>query len=160
MTTKKTSARRKKSSAAPAPASGNWDPNRQSFWQGRPYVELQLRKALLDPDARILTSRDPKAQAATKLLKTLNSPEGFEKWQLPFSFFDPTNMYVTVGRPGAHVPLHSHNEGAGMRLILEGSITFNGRRLTEGDWMYIPKGKRYEFTVGGRGVKLFASYAC
>ncbi|MGE5049056.1 MAG: hypothetical protein ACM3PC_10830 [Deltaproteobacteria bacterium] len=137
-----------------------WDPNRVSFDKGRPYVEQQLRKARLDPDAAIMTSRDPKAIKAKGLLKTLNSPPGFEKWQLPFSFFHPTNFYVTVGKPGSRVPSHSHDEGAGMRFILDGSITFNGKRLGPGDWVYIPKGMAYRFTVGRRGVTLLADYAC
>jgi hypothetical protein len=142
------------------PRSPNWEPNRRSFYQGRPYVELQLKKAGLDPDAGIFTSRDAKAQSAMRLLKTLNSPPGFEKWQLPFAFFNPTNSYITVGEPDSKVKPHAHKEGSGMRFILEGSFVLNGQNLMAGDWFYIPEGAEYSFTTGHRGVKLFASYEC
>ena len=144
----------------PAQPVSHWDPNKTSFEKGRPYVELQLKRARLNPDAQILTSRDPKAKKAQSLLKTLNSPPGFQKWQLPFSFFHPTNVYVASGKPGATVPSHSHDEGAGMRFIIQGSLTIHGKRLGPGDWMYIPKGLPYSFKVGPKGVRFVAKYEC
>ena len=153
-------ARKKKRTTAKAAEETHWDPNRQSFDQGRPYVLKQLKAAGLKPDSRIFTSRDPKAQAAMKRLKTLNSPDGFEKWQLPFSFLHPTNLYITVGKPGATVEEHSHDEGAGMRFILDGTATYNGKTLKTGDWIYVPKGESYALKAGPRGVKLLADYAC
>jgi hypothetical protein len=151
---------KKKEKSAKTEIASDWDPNKTSFEKGRPYVELQLKKAGLDPDAGILTSKDPKARKALSLLKTLNAPRGFEKHQLPFSFFHPTNLYVASGKAGSTVPSHSHDEGAGMRFIIKGSLTINGKRLGPGDWIYIPKGKPYSLKVGPKGVQFVADYAC
>ena len=137
-----------------------WSPNELSFAEGRPYVEARLREAGLDPDAGIFTSRDPKAKKAMQLLETMNSPRGFRKWQLPFSFFSPTNLYITMGEPGVSVRKHSHNEGAGMRFILQGSLSLNRKRLDPGEWAYIPRGEPYSLKVGPEGVRMLADYAC
>src|SRR5688500_18855880 len=80
-----------------------WNPNSQSFDEGRPYVEQQLKKVGLRLDAGILTSKDAKAKKLRKLLAINNTPPGFTKWQLPFAFLEPTNTYVTEGKPGASV---------------------------------------------------------
>jgi hypothetical protein len=138
----------------------DWQPNSTSFWEGQPHVQSVLKKAGLDPDARVVTSRDPAAKRALELLETKNVPPGFKKWQLPFSLYGPSNAYLTVGTPKTHVPPHAHKEGAGYRLIVDGSIHVKDKELTAGDWMYVPKGEPYGYTVGLRGVTLFASYQC
>ena len=69
-------------------------------------------------------------------------------------------MFISVGAPGIKVPNHSHDEGAGIRFIMNGSITYKGKELTGGDWMYIPKGIEYEFEVGHLGVTMCYCYCC
>jgi quercetin dioxygenase-like cupin family protein len=138
----------------------DWDPNRTTFEEGQPHLKAVMRRVGLDPDAQILTSRDPVAQEIHQQLQTQNVPAGFRKWQLPFSIYNPSNVYITVGEPNAKVPRHAHVHGEGYRVIIEGSILYEGKELTAGDWMYIPKGQPYSFEVGPRGVTLMAGYAC
>src|SRR5687768_9879387 len=107
-----------------------------------------LAEAKLDPDAQILTSRDPRSKKLKKLLETSNVPPGFKKYQLPFSFHKPSNQYMTVGKANAEVKSHAHEDGAGLRVVLEGSITYRGKVLKKGDWMYIPAGTAYAYRVG------------
>jgi hypothetical protein len=39
------------------------------------------------------------------------------------------------------------------------SIIFDGRELTAGDWMHIPKGVRYSFKVGPKGATINVAVA-
>jgi hypothetical protein len=136
-----------------------WNPNSQTFEQGRPYVEKQLKAAGLGYD-KIVTSKDPRAKKLRQLLSTNNAPRGFKKFQLPFAFFQPTNMYVTEGAPGAEVAEHAHTEGPGMRYIVEGSIKLGRHTLGPGDWVYIPAGAAYSFRVGRKRARMVATYQC
>ena len=71
-----------------------------------------------------------------------NVPGGFTKWQLPVLLTRPSQMFVTVAEPGLKVGEHSHDEGDGIRFIAGGSITFEDKELSGGDWMFIPAGNR------------------
>jgi hypothetical protein len=138
-----------------------WNPNGTTFEEGQVLLKKALHCVGLDPDATLFTSRDPVAQELKKILKTSNVPEGFEKWQLPFSLYEPSNVFLSQGEPYAKVPTHWHAHGAGYRVILQGSITLGeGTELTTGDWMYVPKAHPYSFEVGAKGVLMVAGYAC
>jgi hypothetical protein len=47
-----------------------------------------------------------------------------------------------------------------VRFIISGSIKYNGIELTAGDWMFVPKGEEYEFTVGPLGASMAYCYQC
>jgi hypothetical protein len=74
-----------------------WNPNGTTFEEGQVLLKKALHCVGLDPDATLFTSRDPVAQELKKILKTSNVPEGFEKWQLPFSLYEPSNVFLPGG---------------------------------------------------------------
>jgi hypothetical protein len=93
---------------------GKWDPNRISFEEGQPHLRNAMKQVGLDPDAQVLTSRDPISREISSLLETPNGPPGFRKWQSPFSLYNPSNAYVTEGEPNAKVPTHSASSRRGL----------------------------------------------
>ena len=120
---------------------------------------LSVRGIQID-QGRIVTSRDADMAGLREALMVPNLPEGFHKWQVPVSHDGPTHLFITVADPGATVPNHAHNDGANARFIASGSITFQGKELTAGDWMFIPAGAEYSFTVGPYGAMMLGSYQC
>lgn len=136
-----------------------FDPNSVTFAEGEVRVERALKQARFDIDRAIVTSRDPAARRMRETLAVTNVPKGFRKWQLPI-VLDRSQLFVSIGEPNAVVAEHSHNEGAGIRFIVGGSIIYKSKELTAGDWMYIPAGKRYSFTVGLDGATMCYCYCC
>jgi quercetin dioxygenase-like cupin family protein len=134
-------------------------PNQTPFQACLTRIEKATKKIGFDPDKRIVTSRDEAAQSLRKALRTQNVPKGFEKWQLPVSL-EGAVMFISVAAPNVKVPEHTHNEGAGLRFIASGSITYKDTELNAGDWMYIPKGAKYSFQVGALGATMFYCYHC
>ena len=135
-------------------------PNTVTFAQGVQRAETACKASGLDLNSNIVTSRDSKVKKVLSDLMVANVPKGFTKVQLPVVFDGPSQTYMSFGAPNTKVPLHSHDEGAGIRVIMFGSIVFNGQELSAGDWMYIPAGKKYEFEVGPMGVGVFYCYRC
>lgn len=135
-------------------------PNALTFAQGVQRVEGANKKAGFDYKSKITTSRDKGAVSATKSLIVSNVPGGFKKFQLPVVIDGASQVFLSVGAPDTKVPAHSHDEGDGLRFITSGSIIYNGQELTAGDWMYIPKGKKYSFEVGPHGATMFYCYQC
>jgi hypothetical protein len=136
-----------------------FDPNSVTFAEGEVRVERALKRARVNINRGIITSKDRAAVKLTKTLAIKNVPKGFTKWQLPF-VLDRSQAYVTVGKPNAVVGKHSHDEGAGVRFIMQGSIVYKNRELGPGDWMYIPAGAKYDFRVGSDGVTMCYCYCC
>jgi hypothetical protein len=136
-----------------------FDPNQVTFDEGLKRIQAAVRKVGLHEN-RVLTSQDRQVVDAQSLLMVTNVPGGFTKWQLPVYLDKPSQMFVTLAAPNAEVPEHSHNEGAGIRFIAGGSIIYNGKELTAGDWMYIPAGARYSFKVGPLGATMCYCYCC
>ena len=136
-----------------------FDPNSVTFEQGAARVQAATKRVGLDVDQRIVTSRDPKARELRSVLRVRNVPQGFAKWQLPI-VLDRAQLFMTVGAANAKVEEHSHDEGAGIRFIVSGSIRYGGHELTAGDWMYIPAGARYGFEVGDLGAVMCYCYSC
>lgn len=134
-------------------------PNSMTFAEGVRRLQTAASSAGLAAD-KILTSRDNPVQHAVKNLMVTNVPAGFTKWQLPVYLDGPSQQFFSYAAPNTNVPEHSHDEGDGLRIILSGSITYNGVELQEGDWMYIPKGSPYSFKVGPRGAGMFYCYEC
>lgn len=149
-----------KSRKRPAAPTAKWTPGGTSFEAGEAYFKRSLREAGLDPDEGVFTSRDAPARKAIERLRVSSVPPGFKKWQLPFASYQPSNFYMTVGKPNALVESHAHEHGAGFRVILTGSLTLGGKKLGMGDWFYVPKGLPYAYKVGREGVQLMAGYEC
>lgn len=146
---------------------GEFDPNRLSFARCARRIAEAIRKVGLEPDkagfkheGRILTSRDEPMARLTEELRVDNVPAGFQKWQLPFFVDHPTHLFVTLAEPGATAPPHSHKEGDGIRFIVGGSIIYEDKELTAGDWMFVPAGAQYSFKAGRMGAAMCYCYAC
>jgi hypothetical protein len=137
-----------------------FNPNALTFDQGIERINNALKKADVRIGKEIVTSRNPSVRKVTNALLVSNVPNGFKKWQLPIHFDRPSQFFLSIGAPDTDVPAHSHDEGDGVRFIIGGSIVFDGVELTEGDWMYIPKGKPYQFKVGPGGVSMCYCYQC
>lgn len=138
-----------------------FDPNRADFRECIEAVEKALETVHLKMGADFLTSRDQYSAKLRKQLGTDNLPDdqAFQKWQLPF-ILDRTNWFVTVAAPGAVTPKHSHDQGAGVRFILGGSVTINGVDYHGGDWLYLPAGTPYDYVAGPMGAIIMAGYQC
>lgn len=147
-------------------------PNRLTRMQGVQRIQSALKRAGITLGKRVITSRDADMTRLREALRVTNIPKGFQKYQLPVilrcadkvSFTntdaDGVQFFVTLAQPHAKVGKHSHNEGAGLRFIAGGSITYKNQELTSGDWMYIPKGAAYEFNVGPQGAVICYCYCC
>ncbi|MBI5434422.1 MAG: hypothetical protein HZA52_16430 [Planctomycetes bacterium] len=134
-----------------------FNPNKLTFDENTQRVAAALEKAKGKLRSRILTSKDRDAVKLANLLAIDNIPDGFRKWQLPF-VMESSQLFISVGNPGAVMKKHSHKEGAGIRFIAGGSILYNGQELVAGDWMFIPRGKPYSFQVGPFGATM--CYCC
>ena len=136
-----------------------FQPNRLTFDDGVKMLQAAAKEAGVQ-EGEILTSQDISVKKATELLSISNVPGGFTKWMLPVYLDGPSQQYFSYSAPGVVVPRHSHDEGDGLRVILHGQITYKDITLRAGDWMFIPKGKPYEFSVGPQGVGMFYCYRC
>jgi hypothetical protein len=138
-----------------------FDPNRHSFQACIARIEKAIKAARLKTARRIVTSKDkgiPDIMGGA--LKVTNVPKGFMKWQLPVYMKEPTHLFVSVAQPGAKSPVHSHNDGDGLRFIATGSIRYGDKELSAGDWMYIPARAKYSFQTGPVGAVMFYCYSC
>lgn len=140
-------------------ADTKFDPNRLSFDEGVERIRRVVEEVGLSPDT-IVTSRDDAALKAMDTLAVDNVPEGFRKWQLPVYLDCASQMYISVGEPEVEVPRHAHEDGDGIRFIAGGSIIYEGKELSAGDWMFIPKGEPYSFEVGRFGAVMCYCYCC
>ena len=136
-----------------------FNPNQLTFEQGIERIKRGVEKYGLKA-GHVVTSRDEVADRLRRSLRVDNVPEGFRKWQLPVYLKQPSQLFITVAEPGATAPPHSHDEGDGVRFIVSGSIRYEGKELTAGDWMFIPAKARYSFTVGALGAVMCYCYCC
>jgi quercetin dioxygenase-like cupin family protein len=126
-------------------------PQELSFEQGSERIHGALRKAKLDMENTIVTSRDPWAAQMREELRMTNQPSGVEMWQLPV-VLNQSLLFMQVLAPGAEVPQHAHVRSAVFRLVISGSIVYDGKELKAGDWMYVPQGQSYSFAAGSAGA--------
>jgi hypothetical protein len=129
-------------------------------YQGVLRARQALKNAGVEIGSEIISSKDEKIMAAQDELKGLNMPDGIDKWQLPVVVGGsrPVYFFITVGTPNAVVPAHVHDDDNIWRLIVSGSIIFRDVELKQGDWLYIPKGKGYTYTVGAMGCIILHTY--
>jgi hypothetical protein len=135
-----------------------FDPNRMTFEQGLERIRRAVKKVGLKVDGQIITSRDAGVSELRTILGTNNVPKGFQKWQLPVFLACQSQLFITLAEPFAKSPRHAHKEGDGIRFIASGSIIYEGKELTSGDWMFIPKGKPYSFEAGPFGATMCYCY--
>lgn len=140
-------------------ADTTFNPNRLTFEEGVERIQRAVEEAELSRDT-IVTSRDYAALKAMDLLTVDNVPTGFRKWQLPVFLNCASQLYISVGEPGIKVPRHAHEEGDGIRFIAGGSIIYEDKELSAGDWMFIPAGQPYSFEVGRVGAIMCYCYCC
>jgi hypothetical protein len=93
-------------------------------------------------------------------LKVTNVPSGVKKWQLPIVLDGKTGFYISAWQADTVIPKHSHEEGAGIRFVLEGSVLYGNVELVTGDWIYIPGGVEYSLGAGERGAVVISGYEC
>jgi hypothetical protein len=122
-------------------------------------VKEQLARMNLNTK-KVMTSRDPTVVAMLDALETKTMPSGFVQHQLPVLLPGDGAMYfITRGQPNAKFPRHRHDRDDGLRVILDGSLIYDGVELLAGDWFYVPRGCAYEFQVGATGCSVFHAYA-
>ena len=126
-------------------------PQELTFEQGSERIREALRKAEVDIENTIVTSRDPWAERLREELRMTNQPSGVAMWQLPV-VLNQSLLFLQVLEPGAQVPEHEHVRAAVFRLVISGSIHYDGKELTAGDWMYVPRGQSYSFSAGSAGA--------
>ncbi len=141
-------------------AEQTFDPNTKSLAGCIELIQAAIGKTGFQVEGRIVTSRDEEMEGLRKELGTTNVPDGFRKWQLPVYLNGASTLFVTVADSGAYAPPHAHEEGDGIRFIAGGSITYDGKELGQGDWMFIPAGREYSFTVGPYGAIMCYCYCC
>lgn len=137
-----------------------FDPNQLSFAQGLERIERASKQTGIKLERRILTSRDPEVAKLTHVLGVTNIPDGFQKWQLPVYLNAPSQLFISSAAPNATVAAHAHRDGDGIRFIVAGSILYRDQELTAGDWMFIPSGMEYSFSVGRLGATMCYCYCC
>lgn len=113
------------------------------------YTTEELRAAGFGPEP--ITSFDEKAKAARDLLR-VDTPfgSGIEKWQLPVNMIE-MRVYETVFPPDTVVEPHVHPEntaddpGGSLRIVVRGSLDYDGHTFGPGDWFFVPNGVPYTF---------------
>ncbi|MDX0451744.1 hypothetical protein GOC55_30455 [Sinorhizobium medicae] len=136
-----------------------FNPNSKSLAQCIAEIE-QFRISRNLDNKQIITSRDVPDLWKAKELAVSNVPGGFNKIILPFYTDGAATFYISSAGPYVKVPRHSHDEGNGIRIIMSGSIFWDGLELQASEWMYLKAGAPYEFEVGPRGVSIFYCYQC
>ena len=136
-----------------------FDPNAVTFAEGEVRVQRALKRAGVNIRERIVTSKDPAARKLAEVLQVRNVPKGFTKYQLPI-VMERSQLFISSAEPNVKAGKHSHDEGDGIRFIVSGSIRYNGQTLGAGDWMFIPAGLPYSFTVGPEGALMAYCYSC
>jgi hypothetical protein len=135
-------------------------PTHITFAEGKERINEALMKVGHALGSRILTSRDREAVELCNLLAVAKGqiPNGFVKWQLPF-YLDGGQFFITSAEAGRDVSEHSHDND-GVRIIMSGSVFFDDIELNAGDWMFIPKDKKYSLKIGPLGAQMCYCYCC
>ena len=111
-----------------------------TFEEGVSRVNTAIEGVGLKPGAflsKIVTSQDPTGKKLEEALTVDKVPDNYDKWQLPVYWVGTgAQFFITVIPPGENIPSHSHDEGPGIRFIIQGSIEYDGQELHSGDWMF------------------------
>jgi len=112
--------------------------------------EIQQKGLAVDG---VVTSFDEVAKKAeSELVVDAPFADGIHKWQLPINL-PGFRVVMTRFPPGTVVKAHQHPSIPGfsscgqLRVVVKGSITYDGKVYGPGDWFYIPNGIAYSFTT-------------
>lgn len=123
--------------------------------KGAKRIKAALRKHKVSSAKRVTTSRDAGMNELKKTLKRSRSsmPPGVEQWQVPVTLGQRKDVLVFTGRmkPGAKVPVHTHKHDV-FRVVVSGSVKYEGKTLKAGDWMHVPAGQSYAMEAGPKGA--------
>jgi hypothetical protein len=115
------------------------------------YTREELRARGIVPGP--VSSLDPDTEARQALLP-IGAPfaNGVQKFELPIDML-PLRVAKVIFPPGSVVRKHVHPRhsieapGGGLRIVVSGSILYEGREYRSGDWFFVPNGQPYEFTT-------------
>ena len=99
----------------------------------------------------VVTSFDEVARRAEEELR-VGAPfaKTAKKWQLPIDVMG-FRIIKTVFPPDTIILPHTHSvldpdvKSGGFRMVVKGSITFEGQKFEPGDWFFVPNGTPYSF---------------
>jgi quercetin dioxygenase-like cupin family protein len=101
----------------------------------------------------VVTSFDKVAKKAeSELVVDAPFADDIQKWQLPINL-PGFRVVMTRFPPGTVVKVHKHPSIPGfsrcgqLRVVVKGSIIYDGKVYKSGDWFYIPNGIAYSFTT-------------
>jgi hypothetical protein len=141
-----------------------WQPDESLFEsvdgiaRGIRLVKEALEHVGLSTD-QIITSKHPSLGRLKEQLKCAGLPAGFEQHVVPVLLLGKDALsFITTGQPNAAFPEHRHLQNDGIRVVTSGSIIYQGVELNPGDWMFVPRGASYSFTVGSKGCILYHNY--
>lgn len=145
--------------------SGAWKPD-ASFreiiddeFKGVGRAKKALEAAGITLGDGVITSRDQKMAQVTEELRSASPPTGLIQWQLPIFSDDRATLYfISVAQPGAKVPPHKHGDDSIFRIVISGSLIFEGAEFVSGEWMYIPKGVSYSYEAGDSELVTLHTY--
>lgn len=134
-------------------------PGFKPFEDGVKFIEDALSKHRHGTSlTEIVTSQDPLIKDMKADLTSDNVPDKYSKTIVPV-VFDKAQFAMIIGEPDADSPAHSHPEQS-LRFIIHGSLHYDGKHLTAGDWMFVPGGKSYSVKAGSSGVTTLECYPC
>ncbi len=123
--------------------------------KGARRIKAALQKHKVSSAKRVITSRDAGMNKVKQTLKRprASMPAGVEQWQIPVTIGGNRGVLIFVGRmkPGAKVPTHSHKHDV-FRVVISGSLKYEGKTLKAGDWMFVPAGQSYAMSAGPQGA--------
>ena len=126
--------------------------------KGSKRIAAALRKHKVSSAKRVTTSRDEGMKDVNKTLKRPRSsmPPGVEHWQVPVTLGQRKDVLVFKSRmkPGAKVPTHAHKHDV-FRVVVSGSVKYEGKTLKAGDWMHVPAGQSYAMQAGPTGASIY-----
>ena len=116
------------------------------------YSVKEMRSMGFD-NSGVVTSFDQVASLAQEKLK-IGAPfaKGVTKWQLPIDV-EGIRIMTTVFPPNTTVLSHVHSvldenvKSGGLRIVVTGSIIYEGKKYSPGDWFFVPNGTAYSFTT-------------
>jgi hypothetical protein len=119
----------------------------------REYYSLdELHQRGFRSDGVVSSFDDVSERAKNELRVGAPFANGVEKWQLPIDMLG-FRIQTTIFPPNTTVLPHTHTildaeiKSGGFRMVIQGSIKFEGKKYMPGDWFFIPNGRPYSFTT-------------
>lgn len=135
-----------------------------------PYTELTDISVMLGTALGSVStsSRDPRIDAHARATRgSLSEHAEGDHQFIPFAPTMPQTQsegrffqWLSRIDPNTTIPGHSHplEKLGDMKVVISGSVMFQGRELTAGDWFWAPSGEQYTFSTGDRGAILMSGW--